>query len=50
MKKAIELDPTINKWLLAAAIDRDLMSRSKSQIYGPNMLKRVKMVNGRDTR
>lgn len=34
MKKAIELDTTINKWLLAAAIDRDLMRRKKPQIYG----------------
>ena len=34
MKKAIELDSTINKWLLAAAIDRDLMRRKKPQIYG----------------
>jgi tetratricopeptide (TPR) repeat protein len=40
MKKAIELDPTINKWLLAAAIDRDLMSRSKSQIYGTQYVKK----------
>ncbi|WP_306351043.1 tetratricopeptide repeat protein [Flavobacterium sp. '19STA2R22 D10 B1'] len=34
MRKAIELDSTINKWLLAAAIDRDLMRREKPQIYG----------------
>lgn len=34
MKKAIELDSTINKWLLAAAIDRDLMRKDKPQIYG----------------
>lgn len=34
MRKAIELDSTINKWLLAAAIDRDLMRRGKPQIYG----------------
>ncbi len=34
MKKAIELDSTMNKWLLAAAIDRDLMRRGKPQIYG----------------
>jgi tetratricopeptide (TPR) repeat protein len=34
MRKAIELDTTINKWLLAAAIDRDLLSRNKPQIYG----------------
>lgn len=34
MRKAVELDTTINKWLLAAAIDRDLMRRQKPQIYG----------------
>lgn len=39
MKKAIELDSTINKWLLAAAIDRDLMRRQKPQIYGTQYIK-----------
>ena len=39
MKKAIELDPTINKWLLAAAIDRDLMRRGEPQIYGTQYTK-----------
>lgn len=34
MRKSLELDPKGNKWLLAAAIDRDLMSRDKPQIYG----------------
>jgi hypothetical protein len=34
MEKAIELDSTINKWLLAAAIDRDLQRRGKPQIFG----------------
>jgi tetratricopeptide (TPR) repeat protein len=34
IRKAIELDSTVNKWLLAAAIDRHLMSRGKPQIYG----------------
>ena len=34
MTKAIELDTAINKWLLAAAIDRDLMRREQPQIYG----------------
>jgi tetratricopeptide (TPR) repeat protein len=34
MRKAIELDTTIDRWLLAAAIDRELMSRDKPQIYG----------------
>lgn len=39
MKMAIELDSTINKWLLAAAIDRDLMRRGKPQIYGTQYVK-----------
>lgn len=39
MKKAVELDPTINKWLLAAAIDRDLMRRNQPQIYGTQFIK-----------
>lgn len=39
MKKAIELDSTINKWLLAAAIDRDLMRRNVPQIYGTQYVK-----------
>jgi tetratricopeptide (TPR) repeat protein len=39
MRKAIELDSTINKWLLAAAIDRDLMRRGKPQIYGTQYIK-----------
>lgn len=34
MRKAVELDSTRSKWLLAAAIDRDLMRRGKPQIYG----------------
>lgn len=34
MKKAIALDTTINRWLLAAAIDRELLSKNKPQIYG----------------
>lgn len=39
MKKAIELDTTINRWLLAAAIDRELMSRNEPQIYGTQYFK-----------
>lgn len=39
MKKALQLDTTINKWLLAAAIDRDLMSKNKPQIYGTQYIK-----------
>lgn len=34
MRKAVALDSTVNRWLLAAAIDRELMSRRKPQIYG----------------
>jgi len=34
MRKSIELEPTRNKWLLAVAIDRELLSRNKPQIYG----------------
>ena len=40
MRKAIELDTTINRWLLAAAIDRDLLSRNKPQIYGTQYSKK----------
>jgi len=34
MRKSIELDSTANKWLLAAAIDRYLLSKNEPQIYG----------------
>ncbi|MEW7278231.1 tetratricopeptide repeat protein [Aquimarina sp. 2201CG1-2-11] len=34
MEKSIELDSTTNKWLLAAAIDRYLLSKDEPQIYG----------------
>ena len=33
MEETIELNPEMNKWLLAAAIGRDLMRRDKPQIY-----------------
>ncbi len=39
MRKALALDPTINKWLLAAAVDRDLMRRGQPQIYGTQYTK-----------
>ena len=42
MKKAIELDSTINRWLLAAAIDRELSSRNMPQIYGTQFVKKNK--------
>ena len=34
MRRAVEMDSTRSKWLLAAAIDRDLMRKGKPQIYG----------------
>ena len=34
MRKSVELDSNANKWLLAAAIDRHLLSINKPQIYG----------------
>ncbi|MBN9296406.1 MAG: hypothetical protein J0I41_05310 [Filimonas sp.] len=40
MRKAVELDSNVNKWLLAAAIDRELMSRNKPQIYGTQYIKK----------
>lgn len=43
MKKAVKLDSTMNKWLLAAAIDRDLMRKGEPQIYGTQYVK-----NGND--
>ncbi len=39
MRKAVEMDSTRNKWLLAAAIDRDLMRRDVPQIYGTQYVK-----------
>ncbi len=39
MKTAIELDSTVNRWLLAAAIDRDLMRKNQPQIYGTQYIK-----------
>lgn len=41
MKKALDLDPTLERWLLAAAIDRDLMRRGSMQIYGTQFVKRA---------
>ena len=39
MRTSLELDSSANKWLLAAAIDRDLMRREKPQIYGTQYVK-----------
>lgn len=40
MRKSIELEPARSKWLLAAAIDRNLLSRNKPQIYGTQYWKK----------
>lgn len=40
MRKSIELDPTANSWLLAAAIDRYLLSKGEPQIYGTQYQKK----------
>lgn len=48
MGKALKLDTTINKWLLAAAIDRDLMRRNKPQIYGTQYVQYT--INGEKTK
>ncbi len=40
MKKSIELDSTVDKWLLAAAIDRDLMRKNRPQIFGTQFVKK----------
>jgi len=39
MKIALKKDSTVNRWLLAAAIDRDLMRKKKPQIYGTQFIK-----------
>ena len=39
MRKAIDLDSNANKWLLAAAVDRDLMRRDIPQIYGTQYIR-----------
>ena len=39
MRKSIDLDSTANKWLLAAAIDRNLLSRDKPQVYGTQYMR-----------
>lgn len=40
MKRSIRLDSTGDKWLLAAAIDRDLMRKRKPQIFGTQFIRR----------
>jgi len=42
MTKALELDPSGDKWLLAAATDRHLLSIDKPQIYGTQFFKKDK--------
>ncbi|QDH79367.1 tetratricopeptide repeat protein [Echinicola soli] len=36
--KAILMDSTLNKWWYAAAVDRDLMRKDKSQVYGTQFI------------
>ena len=38
-RQAVALDSAVNRWLLAAAIDRDLMRRNEPQIYGTQYIK-----------
>ncbi len=45
MRKALALDSTVNRWLLAAAIDRDLMRKGMPQIYGTQYSR-----NGQDSK
>lgn len=40
MRKAVELDSMTDKWLLAAAIDRDLMRKNKPQIFGTQFIRK----------
>lgn len=42
MEKAVEIDPNIDKWLLAAATDRYLVSIGKPQIYGTQYYKETR--------
>ncbi|MBC8645170.1 tetratricopeptide repeat protein [Flavobacterium lindanitolerans] len=45
-KKALELDPSLNRWWYAAAVDRDLMRKGEPQIYGTQFTKN-KSTNGK---
>lgn len=38
-EKALKMDPSLNRWWYAAAVDRDLMYRKKPQIYGTQFIK-----------
>lgn len=38
-EKALKMDPGLNRWWYAAAVDRDLMYRKKPQIYGTQFIK-----------
>lgn len=37
--QALKMDPTLNRWWYAAAVDRDLMRRNQPQIYGTQFYK-----------
>jgi len=43
---ALKLDPELNRWWYAAAVDRDLMRRGKPQVYGTQIIK-DKTTNGK---
>ncbi|MDR2237988.1 MAG: tetratricopeptide repeat protein [Chryseobacterium sp.] len=45
-EQALKLDPTLNRWWYAAAVDRDLMRRKQPQIYGTQFIKN-KDTNGK---
>jgi len=45
-EKALTMDPSLNRWWYAAAVDRDLMYRKKPQIYGTQFIK-DKTTNGK---
>ncbi|HBV14655.1 tetratricopeptide repeat protein [Chryseobacterium carnipullorum] len=38
-EKALKMDPSLNRWWYAAAVDRDLMYKKKPQIYGTQFIK-----------
>lgn len=45
-EQALKMDPTLNRWWYAAAVDRDLMRRKQPQIYGTQFIKN-KDTNGK---
>ncbi|SHE85053.1 tetratricopeptide repeat protein [Chryseobacterium sp. OV279] len=45
-ENALKMDPSLNRWWYAAAVDRDLMYKKKPQIYGTQFFK-DKTTNGK---